>query len=218
MITVMIVDDEALVRTGLRLILEPAGDIELIAEASDGRQAVDLVRTRSIDVVLMDIRMPGTNGIAALEELTALARPPQVIMLTTFDLDSHIRRALRAGAAGFLLKDASPDELINAIRTVATGDAILAPSVTRRLIADFADHDDAGESSARKRLEPLSPRERDVASAVSRGLSNAEIGRQLRMTETTVKAHVSRSLAKLNLSNRVQLALLAHQAGDPGKS
>lgn len=212
MITVMIVDDEALVRTGLRLILEPADDIELIAEAGDGRQAVQLVRTRSIDVILMDIRMPGTNGIAALEELMALPRPPQVIMLTTFDLDSHIRRALRAGAAGFLLKDASPDELINAVRTVAAGDAVLAPSVTRRLIADFADHDDAGPLSARKRLEALSPRERDVASAVSRGLSNVQIGRQLGMTETTVKAHVSRSLAKLNLSNRVQLALLAHRA------
>lgn len=215
MITLMIVDDEALVRTGLRLIIESADDIELIAEAADGTQAVERARNHHVDVILMDIRMPGMSGIAALREINRLPQPPKVIMLTTFDLERHIQAALQAGAAGFLLKDAAPTELITAIRAVAAGDAVLAPAVTRRVLAEFVDKGPAYRRAAQQRLELLSPRERQVADAVSQGMSNADIGRDLQMTEATVKAHVSRSLTKLGLTNRVQLALLTYQAHKP---
>ncbi|MDH2428214.1 response regulator transcription factor [Sphaerisporangium sp. TRM90804] len=212
MIRVLIVDDEALVRAGLRMILDSAEDIEVVGEAADGTEAVTAVARHWPHVVLMDVRMPRMDGVAALREINRSPEPPKVVMLTTFDLDEYVHGALRARAAGFLLKDTAPRDLIAAVRTVADGSAILAPTVTRRLIDTFAGHGSADTHAARRRLALLSGRERDVASAVARGLSNAEIARELDMSETTVKAHVSRSLAKLGLANRVQIALLVRDA------
>jgi DNA-binding NarL/FixJ family response regulator len=213
MIRVLIVDDEQLVRTGLRLILEAAGDIVVVGEARDGAEAVGAVERVRADVVLMDVRMPGLDGLSAAERVTRLPDPPKVIMLTTFDLDEHVHRALRAGAVGFLLKDTPPRDLAAAVRTVAAGNAMLAPTVTRRLITSFAEKRPSGADAANERLSALTERERQVVRAVARGLSNAEIGRELTMREATVKAHVSRALAKLGLVNRVQAAILVHEAG-----
>jgi DNA-binding NarL/FixJ family response regulator len=213
LIRVVLVDDEQLVRSGLRMILESAGDIEVVGEAADGGGAVELVRRHRPDVALMDIRMPAMDGLAATRALTALPDPPRVIMLTTFELDEYVHTALENGAVGFLLKDTPPRDLIQAVRTVAEGNAMLAPTVTRRLIAEFASRNSAKAVAARRRLDTLTGREREVVVAVARGLSNAEIGRRLFMSEATVKAHVSRVLAKLGLSNRVQAAILAHDAG-----
>ena len=213
MIRVLIVDDEQLVRTGLRLILEAAGDIVVVGEARDGAEAVGAVERLRADVVLMDVRMPGLDGLTAAERVTRLPDPPKVIMLTTFDLDEHVHRALRAGAVGFLLKDTPPRDLAAAVRTVAAGNAMLAPTVTRRLISSFAEKGPSGAEVANERLTALTERERQVVRAVARGLSNAEIGRELTMREATVKAHVSRALAKLGLVNRVQAAILVHEAG-----
>ncbi|WP_336051579.1 response regulator transcription factor [Streptomyces sp. CA2R101] len=213
MIRVLLVDDEALVRTGLRMILEPAEGIDVVAEASDGSEALTAVAKHRPDVVLMDVRMAGMDGLTALKELRRSAHSPKVIMLTTFDLDDYVHTALRNGAAGFLLKDTSPRELADAVRTVAEGSAMLTPKVTKRLIDTFADLESAGAAEARRRLSQLTDREGEVVRAVARGLSNAEIGRALAMSEGTVKAHVSRALAKLNLSNRVQMALLVRDAG-----
>jgi DNA-binding NarL/FixJ family response regulator len=210
-IKVLLVDDEELVRSGLRMILRNAEDIDVVGEARDGADAVDLARDLEPDVVLLDIRMPGVDGLAAVPDLVALPRPPAVVMLTTFSMDEYVHRALRAGARGFLLKDAPVRELISAVRTVHNGDAMLAPSVTRRLLERFAAVPDA--ESAARRLDVLSERERLVLLAVARGMSNAEAGRALNMQEGTVKAHVSRTLAKLGMSNRVQAAILAHEAG-----
>jgi DNA-binding NarL/FixJ family response regulator len=214
-IRVLLVDDEQLVRSGLRMILESAGDIEVVGEAADGGGAVEQMRLHRPDVVLMDIRMPAMDGLAATRELTALPDPPKVIMLTTFELDEYVRAALEHGAVGFLLKDTPPRDLIQAIRTVADGNAMLAPTVTRRLLAEFA-AGGAQAVAARQRLEVLTGRELEVAVAVAQGLSNAEIGRRLFMSEATVKAHVSRVLAKLGLTNRVQAAILVHDAGLTG--
>ncbi len=218
MIRVLIVDDEALVRTGLRMILEAAGDIEVVAEAENGAEAVTAVAAYWPHVVLMDVQMPRMDGVAALREINRSPDPPKVVMLTTFDLDEYVYGALRAKAAGFLLKDTAPRDLIAAVRAVADGSAILAPAVTRRLIDAFAGAVDDGADAqvARRRLAVLTGRERDVVEAVARGLSNAEIARELDLTETTVKAHVSRSLAKLGLANRVQIALLVRDAGQGG--
>jgi DNA-binding NarL/FixJ family response regulator len=213
LIRVVVVDDEQLVRSGLRMILESAGDIEVVGEAADGGGAVELVRRHRPDVALMDIRMPAMDGLAATRALTALPDPPRVIMLTTFELDEYVHTALENGAVGFLLKDTPPRDLIQAVRTVAEGNAMLAPTVTRRLIAEFASRNSAKATAARRRLDTLTGREREVVVAVAQGLSNAEIGRRLFMSEATVKAHVSRVLAKLGLSNRVQAAILAHDAG-----
>jgi DNA-binding NarL/FixJ family response regulator len=213
LIRVLLVDDEQLVRSGLRMILESAGDIEVVGEAADGGGAVELVRRHRPDVALMDIRMPAMDGLAATRALTALPDPPRVIMLTTFELDEYVHTALEHGAVGFLLKDTPPRDLIQAVRTVAEGNAMLAPTVTRRLIAEFASRNSAKAVAARRRLDTLTGREREVVVAVAQGLSNAEIGRRLFMSEATVKAHVSRVLAKLGLSNRVQAAILAHDAG-----
>jgi DNA-binding NarL/FixJ family response regulator len=214
MTRVLLVDDEALVRAGLRMILEAAGDIDVVGEATDGADAVEAVRRSRPDVVLMDIRMPRLDGLAATQAVRALDDPPPVVILTTFDLDDYVFRALQAGAAGFLLKDTPPLELVNAVRVVATGDSMLSPSVTRRLIAHFAEHGRAQrQQAARSRLDGLTEREAEVLVAVGRGLSNAEIGAELFMSEATVKAHVSRLLVKLDQSNRVQLAILAHDAG-----
>ncbi|MCU1396886.1 MAG: two component transcriptional regulator, LuxR family [Ilumatobacteraceae bacterium] len=214
MTRVLIIDDEALVRAGLRMILESADDIDVVGEADDGADALGAVARCAPDVVLMDIRMPRLDGLAATAAIARLDAPPPVIVLTTFDLDDYVFRALQAGAAGFLLKDTPPVELVRAVRVVASGEAMLSPSVTRRLISHFAaDARSDRERLARERLEPLSPRELEVLVEVGRGASNAEIGSILYMSEATVKAHVSRILLKLELSNRVQAAILAHDAG-----
>ncbi|GIL25021.1 response regulator [Actinocatenispora comari] len=212
MIRVLIVDDEALVRSGLRLILSAAEDLLVVAEAADGAAAVAAVRRHRPDVVLMDVRMPGTDGLAAAEQLRALPQPPYVIMLTTFDEDEYVHRALRAGAVGFLLKDTPPTELAGAVRTVAAGNAMLAPTVTRRLLDAFDDRYAGQAAAASARLDVLTDREREVADEVAEGRSNAEIARRLGTTEATVKTHVSRILAKLGLDNRVQAAILVRDA------
>jgi DNA-binding NarL/FixJ family response regulator len=212
-IRLLLVDDEELVRSGLRMILQSSGDIEVVAEAADGAQAVEQVRRHRPDVVLMDIRMPTLDGLAATRELTALPDPPRIIVLTTFELDEYVHTALRHGAVGFLLKDTPPRDLIQAVRTVAAGNAMLSPTVIKRLLAEFATRGGAQALRARQQLDALTEREREVVVAVAQGLSNAEIGRRLFMSEATVKAHVSRVLAKLGMSNRVQAAILAHDAG-----
>jgi DNA-binding NarL/FixJ family response regulator len=212
MIRVLIVDDEALVRSGLRLILSAAEDLLVVAEAADGAAAVAAVRRHRPDVVLMDVRMPGTDGLTAAEQLRALPQPPYVIMLTTFDEDEYVHRALRAGAVGFLLKDTPPTELAGAVRTVAAGNAMLAPTVTRRLLDAFDDRYAGQAAAASARLDVLTDREREVADEVAEGRSNAEIARRLGTTEATVKTHVSRILAKLGLDNRVQAAILVRDA------
>jgi DNA-binding NarL/FixJ family response regulator len=213
MIRLLLVDDEELVRSGLRMILQSSGDIEVVAEAADGAQAVEQVRRRRPDIVLMDIRMPIMDGLAATRELTALPDPPKIIVLTTFELDEYVHTALQHGAVGFLLKDTPPRDLIQAVRTVAAGNAMLSPTVTKRLLAEFTARGSSRAVAAQQQLEALTEREREVVVAVAQGLSNAEIGRRLFMSEATVKAHVSRVLAKLGMSNRVQAAILAHNAG-----
>lgn len=212
MIRILVVDDETLVRSGLRLILGEAGDMVVVAEARDGTEAVSAARLNKPDVVLMDVRMPGTDGLTAAARLHELPVPPKVIMLTTFDEDEYVQAALRAGAVGFLLKDTPPRDLIEAVRTVANGNAMLAPSITRRLISTFAEIAPSQTDDARTRLAVLTERERDVIVAVANGLSNAEIARKLDMAESTVKAHVSKSLSKLGMTNRVQAAILVHDA------
>jgi DNA-binding NarL/FixJ family response regulator len=213
MIRVLLVDDEQLVRSGLRMILQSSGDIEVVGEAANGTEAVERVRLHRPDVVLMDIRMPTMDGLAATREVTALPDPPRIIVLTTFELDEYVHTALANGAVGFLLKDTPPRDLLQAVRTVSEGNAMLSPTVTRRLIAEFATRGGAQALRARKQLEALTEREREVVVAVAQGLSNAEIGKRLFMSEATVKAHVSRVLTKLGMSNRVQAAILAHDAG-----
>ncbi|GII60799.1 DNA-binding response regulator [Sphaerisporangium krabiense] len=212
MIRVLIADDEALVRTGLRMILQAAGDVEVVAEAATGAEAVAEATRFRPQVILMDVRMPGMDGVTALSELNRFPGPPKVIMLTTFDRDEYVYGALRAGAAGFLLKDTAPRDLIAAVRAVAAGSAILSPTVTRRVIDAFAAREAVDVRAARARLSVLTGREGQVVQAVARGLSNGEIARELAMSETTVKAHVSRALAKLGLANRVQIALLVRDA------
>jgi DNA-binding NarL/FixJ family response regulator len=208
-IRVLIADDQPLVRSGLRTILEDEDDIEVVAEAVDGLHAVELAERRRPDVVLMDIHMPRLDGIAATARLTA--SPTQVLVLTTFDLDEYVFGALRAGAAGFLLKDAQPETLVEAIRTVARGHGVIAPEVTRRLIAHFAET--ASQPADTTALAELSDRERDVMLQLARGHSNAEIARRLEIEETTVKTHVSHLLGKLSLHSRVQAVILAYETG-----
>ncbi len=214
-IRVLIVDDDALVRAGLTMLLGGAGDIEIVGEATDGSEVEHAVAERQPDVVLMDIRMPGTDGLAATEILRGRDRPPEVIVLTTFDADDHVLRALRAGASGFLLKDTPPAGIVGAIRAVAAGEPILSPAITRRLIGHVTGSD-GGERGrrARQQLDRLTQREREVAVAIGRGQSNAEISRDLYMSIATVKAHVSHLLDKLQFNNRVQIALLAHDADE----
>ncbi|MEU7739262.1 response regulator transcription factor [Nonomuraea sp. NPDC049158] len=212
MIRVLVVDDEALVRSGLRMILETADDIVVVGEARDGEEAVGAAARLRPHVVLMDVRMPGTDGLTAAARVLAAPDPPKIVMLTTFDLDEYVHEALRLGAVGFLLKDTPPRDLTAAVRTVAAGQAMLSPSVTRRLIDAFVDRAPSRSDAARRQLAALTGREEDVIRALARGLSNAEIGRALRLSEATVKAHVSRVLAKLGLTNRVQAAILVHDA------
>ena len=216
MIRVLLVDDDALVRSGLRLMLAGAASVEVVAEAADGREVLGAVDLHRPDVVLMDIRMPQLDGIAATRLLAAEPDPPAVLVLTTFDADELVLRALQAGAAGFLLKDTPPAEIVRAIELVHAGDSMLSPAVTRRLIAMVAGDSDAGARTerARARLATLSPRERDVALAVGRGETNAEIATALHLSVATVKAHVSRLFDKLEVDNRVQIALLVQAAGE----
>jgi DNA-binding NarL/FixJ family response regulator len=209
-IRVLIVDDDALVRTGLSMMLAGADDLRIVGEADDGDKVLALVAEHAPDVVLMDIRMPRVDGLTATEQIRGRDRAPEIIILTTFDADEHVVRALRAGAGGFLLKDTPPADIINAIRKVAAGEPILSPSVTRRLIAQVTE---AHSSPARDLIRQLSDREREVVVAIGQGKSNAEISAELYMSVATVKAHVSRLLTKLGLNNRVQVALLAHDAG-----
>jgi DNA-binding NarL/FixJ family response regulator len=212
---VLVVDDDPLVRAGLAMLLGGVEDVRVVAEAGDGDEVPGAVDRHAPDVVLMDIRMARVDGLTAVEGLRA--RPgggPQVIVLTTFDADEHVVRALRAGASGFLLKDTPPAEIVQAIRLVAAGEAMLSPAVTRRLIAHVAgDGGPDRRDRARARLDELTDREREVAIAIGQGKANAEIAAELFMSVATVKAHVSRVLDKLGLDNRVQVALLAHDAG-----
>jgi DNA-binding NarL/FixJ family response regulator len=215
-VRVLVVDDDALVRSGLRMMLAGAERIQVVGEADDGRGVLSAVDLHRPDVVLMDIRMPQLDGIAATRLLRAQPDPPAVVVLTTFDADELVLRALRAGAAGFLLKDTPPADIVRAIELVHAGDGMLSPTVTRRLIALVAGEGDsaARQHSAREQLTTLSPREREVALAVGRGHSNAEIAAELHMSVATVKAHVSRLLVKLGVDNRVQIALLVQDATD----
>ncbi|MGW7223516.1 response regulator transcription factor [Streptomyces sp. NPDC054826] len=215
-IRVLLVDDDPLVRAGLSLMLGGADDIDIVGEAADGGEVDALVDRTRPDVVLMDIRMPTVDGLAATEALRGRDKAPQVIVLTTFHADEQVLRALRAGAAGFVLKDTPPAEIVAAVRRVAAGDPVLSPAVTRQLMAHAAGTDaDTRRARARARMETLNEREREVAVAVGRGLANAEIAAELYLSVATVKSHVSRILAKLDLDNRVQIALLAYDAGLP---
>ncbi|MFE6407001.1 response regulator [Streptomyces sp. NPDC057837] len=213
-IRLLLVDDDPLVRAGLSLMLGGAGDIEIVGEAADGGEVESLVERTRPDIVLMDIRMPTVDGLTATELLRAREEAPQVVVLTTFHADEQVLRALRAGAAGFVLKDTPPAEILAAVRRVAAGDPVLSPTVTRQLMRHAAGTAaDTRRSRARERMAGLNDREREVAVGVGRGLSNAEIATGLYMSVATVKTHVSRILARLGLNNRVQIALLAYDAG-----
>ena len=209
-IRIVIADDQELVRTGFRVILDSEPDLEVVGEAADGRQAVDAARASRPDVVLMDIRMPNLDGIEGTRRVTALPAAPRVLILTTFDLDEYVYEALRAGASGFLLKDAGADELLRAVRIVAAGDALLSPTITRRLIEDFARRPAPREKPAA--LAELTPRELEVLRLVARGLSNATIARELVVGDATVKTHVARIFAKLDLHDRAQAVVLAYES------
>lgn len=212
-IQVLLADDEAVVRAGVRAILATDDGIEVVAEAADGRQAVELVRAHRPDVALLDIRMPDLDGLAAADEIGAVAPATSVIMLTTFGQDDYIAQALGSGAAGFLLKASDPRELITAVRAVADGAAFLSPAIARRVIASYRDAGLGRAAQARRRVEALTERERDVLALLGAGHSNAAIARTLHVVEGTVKAHVSSILVKLDARNRVQAAILAYEAG-----
>jgi DNA-binding NarL/FixJ family response regulator len=210
---VLIVDDQALVRTGFRMILEAEQDLEVVGEAANGLEAIDEARRSSPDVILMDVRMPELDGIEATRRLLAEGgTAAKVVMLTTFDMDEYVYDALRAGASGFLLKDVPPEHLIDGIRNVANGDALLAPSITRRLIEEFVRGGPA-RLERPKGLDELTARELEVLQLIARGLSNAEIAKELFVSETTVKTHVARVLMKLDLRDRVQAVVLAYECG-----
>ncbi|MGW2204840.1 response regulator [Streptomyces sp. NPDC001774] len=217
-IRVIIVDDQAMVRAGFAALLSAQADIDVVGEAPDGRQGVDVARATHPDVVLMDVRMPEMDGLAAAREIldppAGVVHRPKVLMLTTFDVDDYVYEALRAGASGFLLKDAPPADLIAAVRVVAAGEALLAPSVTRRLIADFAATRPAPRADrAALRLNGLTPRETEVLELIARGLSNQEIADRLVLAEQTVKTHIGRVLAKLDLRDRAQAVIFAYESG-----
>jgi DNA-binding NarL/FixJ family response regulator len=220
-IRVLLVDDQALVRVGFRAVLEQEPDLEVVGEAGDGAQAVTMTRAVRPDVTLMDVRMPSVDGIEATRRIVASGSSARVLVLTTFDLDEYVFAALRAGASGFLLKDAMPAELVAAIRAVAAGDAVVAPGVTRRLIEAFAPHlpSTSGRSPVEERLAGLTARERDVLVELARARSNLEIAGRLHVTEATVKVHVSRILAKLGLRDRAQVVVFAYENGvvSPGE-
>jgi DNA-binding NarL/FixJ family response regulator len=215
MITVLLADDHALIRKGFRLILDAEPDIAVIGEAGDGLAAVAMATALRPDVVLMDVRMPGRDGIEATRDITTAGLPSKVLILTTFDLDDYVYAGLRAGASGFLLKDTQPDALTAAIRTIASGDAVLAPGATRRLIAQFTALQSARPSRQRAEQirQALTARELEVFSLIAIGLSNGEIATALHLSEGTVKVHVGRILAKLRLRDRVQTVVLAYESG-----
>jgi DNA-binding NarL/FixJ family response regulator len=212
-IRVVLVDDQVLVRTGFRMILDETGDIEVVGEAGDGAAAMEVTARTRPDVVLMDVRMPGVDGITATERIRALCPAPKVIILTTFDLDDYLFAGLRAGASGFLLKDTLADDLIAAVRVVVTGEAVTAPSATRRLIAHFVNAPVVPPARPDGRLAALTAREREVLTLIARGLSNTEIAGDLSVSEGTVKTHISRILAKLGLRDRVQAVILGYECG-----
>ncbi len=212
MIRVLVADDEALMRAGIRLILENGEDIEVVAEAGDGREAVEACRAQDIDVALLDIQMPGTDGIAAAADIARLAPRTCVVMLTAFGEEAGVTRALRAGASGFLLKDTSPADLIRAVQLAARGEPVLAPRITRQLL-DRQVRSGRDTEAALRRTDELTPAERDVLRLLGTGLSNAEIAGQLYLSAGTVKAHISRILTRTGCANRVQAAVLAHDAG-----
>jgi DNA-binding NarL/FixJ family response regulator len=213
MIRLLIVDDEWMVRGMLRTIMAAYDDIDVVGEAGNGDEAVRQSHALCPDVVLMDIRMPRADGLTATAALSRFAVPPKVVVLTTFDLDEYVQTALRQGAVGFLLKDATADQMAAAVRSAAAGDAMLSPQVTRKLLHRFAEPVRPRRADAVRRLEVLTDKEREVLVAVGEGLTNSDIGRRLHLSEATVKSHVSRLLAKLQLTNRVQAAILAHHAG-----
>ena len=211
MIRVLIADDQELVRTGFRVVLDAEPDLEVVGEAADGQAAVEAASTLQPDVVLMDIRMPNLDGIEATRRLATGTGSPRVLILTTFDLDDYVYEALRAGASGFLLKDARAEELRQAVRMVAAGDALLSPTITRRLIESYTRRPPAAAQPAP--LAELTPRELEVLRLVARGLSNAEIARELVVGDATVKTHVARIFAKLDLHDRAQAVVLAYESG-----
>ena len=211
-IRVLIVDDQALVRAGFRMILEAQPDLEVVGEAGDGSAAIDAVRTLRPDVVLMDVRMPGIDGIEATRRLTEAGVPGKIVILTTYDLDEYVFDALAAGASGFLLKHVPPEELVRGVRVAASGEALLAPSITKRLIEEFAKQRAPVRASGTD-LKTLTDREREVLTLLGRGLSNPEIARDLKVGEATVKTHVAHVLDKLELRDRVQAVIFAYEIG-----
>ncbi|WP_041626800.1 response regulator [Stackebrandtia nassauensis] len=213
MIRVLLADDQALVRAGFRALLDSCDDISVVGEANDGEEAFRLIRDMVPDVVLMDIRMPGLDGLAATAKITAEASltSVRIIILTTFDLDEYVFEALRSGASGFLVKDTEPVELLQAVRVVARGDALLSPGVTRRLVAEFAQR--AKEPVSAKKLEQLTEREREVVALAGTGLSNEEIGAKLFLSPATAKTHISRAMIKLGARDRAQLVVFAYESG-----
>ncbi|MCE4942671.1 MULTISPECIES: response regulator transcription factor [Streptomyces] len=214
MIRVLVTDDEPLIRAGIRMILSSADDIDVVAEAANGREAVELARTRRVDVVLLDIQMPVMDGLTALSELRRTVPDTRVLILTTFGEQQNVLRALTGGSAGFLLKDSAPAELMRAVRAAAAGDAYLSPGATRHVVDSLASGRNAHRAEqARRRLETLTDRELEVLALLGEGLSNADAGQRIHMSEATVKTYVSRILAKLDCENRVQAALLARDAG-----
>jgi DNA-binding NarL/FixJ family response regulator len=211
---ILLIDDQELLRMGFRMVLDAQSDLEVVGEAGDGAEGVKLAGELQPDVILMDVRMPGMDGVQATRALVSAGCRAHIIILTTFDLDEYAHAALRAGASGFLLKDAQPADLLSAIRAVASGDAVVAPSTTRRLLATIAHQlPTPGEEPGDPRLSTLTPREREVLEAVARGLSNAEIAAALVLSEATVKTHVGRILAKLELRDRVQIVVYAYDHG-----
>ena len=211
-IRVLLVDDQALVRTGFRMILDETDDIEVVGEAADGAAAVHAVASARPDLVLMDVRMPNVDGIEATRRIRALPSPPKVLILTTFDLDEYVFSGLQAGASGFLLKDTLAADLVSAVRVVMSGEAVAAPSITRRLITHFLTSA-APQSQGPDRVAVLTAREREVLTLIARGLSNPEIASELHLSEGTVKTHVGRILAKLDLRDRVHAVILAYECG-----
>jgi DNA-binding NarL/FixJ family response regulator len=213
LIRIILVDDQELVRTGFRMVLDAQPDMQVVGEAADGVAAIDLARRLHADVMIMDARMPRLDGVDATRQIRQAGDLPRVLMLTTFDLDEYAFAALKAGASGFLLKDVPPEELLFAIRAVHSGDSVVAPSTTRRLIDQFAALLPGGEQPAPSELAELTDREREVLTLVAQGLSNGEIARNLFVSEATVKTHVGRVLAKLGLRDRVQAVVYAYEHG-----